>query len=519
MNKHTLFVLSIASLFAILLIAIGLLRYDDAYKNQMALAAKSVQNLAYDTKAFIQERERLVRLFGNDNIALIRTLAENPDDSDTEQLLHQKAARFFPKYFSLTIADKNGNLYIEDFDGLMGELCITDIQKFTKTKKNSPRIHPHTDVYHFDIMALLNDNNKEFILFISFQADILSNAIRSAQVPGHQLLLTYPTTGNNLIEVTAGGARNVLTRDNFILQDDEVSRTMQSSKIEGTDWLAEDLHSPDLFNVIRNTIIMQFSLIYMILIAICILMIINVRKEESRRIKAEQHKNNFVSSVSHELRTPITAVNGTLSLVLSGVTGDIGSKSKEMLAIAQRNCNRLTYLINDLLDLQKIEAGKMKYNIKEHDIIEITENAIENCLQYAKEFNVSYNLNINTSGLDSKKITANVDDSRITQVIVNILSNAAKYGAENDTIDVKIETDPDNVSINIIDHGDGIPAEIEKLLFEKFTRAKVHSENNIKGTGLGLNISKNIIEKHSGTISVKSVPGHTCFSIRLPIVK
>lgn len=516
MNKHTLFIAIIASVIGALLLAIGMLRYNDIYENHIVLSENSTTNLAHDIKTFVEERQRLVKLFGEIHFDLISQLASDPENHAIENRLLKEVKSFFPNFFSVSLTDENGNRYIDDFDGKLGDLCLNDIMEFVASKNNQPRIHPNSDSYHFDILSEIKNDNKTIILFIGFRAHVLSEIVRSAQTPGHQLLITHPTQ-NGLIEVTSSGSRDALERESYLLTDEEHTRSMSKTKIVGTKWFAEDLHEENLFHNIKTLIISQFAFIYIILLGVCILMMILVRKEALLRKLAESHKNNFVSSVSHELRTPITAINGTISLVANGVTGEVSHKAKEMLEMAQKNCTRLTFLINDLLDVQKIEAGEMVYDIKEHDIADVLEKAVETCGQFVSQYNVNYNLSITQSDFKDSKVMLKIDENRIIQVLHNLLSNAAKYGEKNDVINVKLWLHEDGIVIDIIDHGEGIPTDIREDLFKKFSRSSIHADKNIQGTGLGLNISKKIIEKHHGTLTVKSAPGHTCFTITLPI--
>jgi len=518
MNKNILSIIIVASVVGVLLFAIGVLRYNDIYKNHATIAKKSTRNLAHDTELFVREHQRLVKLFGDLHVDLISTLANEPNNIELEEELLAAAKKFFPNLFSLTVSDENGNRYIEDFNGLMGELCLNDLKEFVKSKNNFPRIHPNIEGYHFDILAEIVDKEKTFILFISFQSHILSKAILSAQVPGHQLLITYPTE-NGLIEATSSGPRSTLDRDSYLLSDNESARSMSKTKINGTSWYAEDLHEENLFYDIKKEIILQFSFIYIMLIGICVLLIIIIRKEALLKSVAEAHKNSFVSSVSHELRTPITSISGTISLVANGVTGEISPQAKEMLDTAQKNCSRLTFLINDLLDVQKIEAGMMQYDIQEHDIAVTLTKAVNACELFTSQYGVSYNLNISESDFKTSNVFVMIDENRFIQVLHNLLSNAAKYGCKDDAIDVKLWLGEESIFIDIIDHGEGIPDDIKKNLFETFSRSSIHTDKNIQGTGLGLNISKKIIQKHSGTINVHSALGRTCFTVSLPIAK
>jgi len=515
MIKHIIFIVMTTILVGCLLILLGMYRYNDYRQYHEVIANEAVNSLANAITTFISERQRLVRLFGENNLVLLQQLARDPDNIKLEEQLRAEASRFFPSHFSLTITDEQGELYLEDYDGLMGELCFNDIREFAVNKKNEPRVHPHIEAYHFDIMSILETNDNKIILFISFRADILANAVLSTELPGHQLMLTYPT-GSGLIEVSSEGARNVLARDNYLLTAEEGARLLASKEVLGTSWFAEDFHHPDLFIKQRNEIISQFIFIYIAFLAACLIMLMYLRKEEKRRKLAESHKDDFLSLVSHELRTPLTAINGSIGLVVNGVTGDISTKAHDMLAMAQQNCIRLVHLVNDLLDMQKIEAGKMTYNKNEVLVSEVLERSVEGCQSYAEQHQITYELILPPKQATSK-IFVNIDENRIIQVLLNLLSNAAKYGAKRDIVEVKLQKVEAMVTISVTDHGSGIPADLKNSLFDQFTRAKEHVGSNIKGTGLGLNISKRIMDEHDGNIGYTTTASSTCFYITLPI--
>lgn len=516
-NSHTLYVVAIGVLLGSLISAVGVIRYNDFKTYHNIIAQESVDALSSDVNLFIKERKRLVRIFGEDNIDLIQALSDSPDDDKLESILRKKAQRFFPQQLSVTIADEQGNIYLEDYDGLVGELCIIDIKEFANTKVNAPRVHPHTEAYHFDVMTILEAKEKKIILFVSFRADILATLINTAQVQGHQLLLLLPI-GKDLIEVTSSGARNVLEREDYRLTRNEQKRRMYQQKVRGTSWVSADFYEPDLFTTQRNVILFQFTLIYIVFLAVLIFLFRNLKKEEAQRKKAEGYKDEFLSSVSHELRTPLTAMNGSLGLVINGVTGDIPKEANEILGVAQKNSIRLINLVNDLLDIQKIEEGEMKYSMSNILINNVLEHALEECHQYAEIYNVKYKLNTNGPLSIKENVIVNADEGRIIQVLLNLLSNAAKYGAENDTIDIELKKLGNEAVIEITDHGDGIPPDLKNSLFDKFTRAKEHIGSTIKGTGLGLNISKKIMTAHNGNIDYDSEAGRTCFYVKLPIV-
>ena len=229
--------------------------------------------------------------------------------------------------------------------------------------------------------------------------------------------------------------------------------------------------------------------------------------------KTEKIKHEFVSIVSHELRTPLTSIRGSLGLLVSGIMGEFPEKAKKLIEIANNNCERLLLLINDILDIDKIEAGKMDFELKNHDLKHIiTESIVANKI-YADKYNVSIEL-IPTPSFPA----VYVDSSRLMQVLVNLISNACKFSPSGDKVTVSIEPINSMVRVSVSDNGPGIPEEFQPRIFQKFSQADSSDTRGKGGTGLGLNISKNIIEQLNGTINFFSSPDSgTTFYFELPI--
>jgi len=213
------------------------------------------------------------------------------------------------------------------------------------------------------------------------------------------------------------------------------------------------------------------------------------------RKRVETMKNEFISTVSHELRTPLTSIRGSLGLVSGGAVGDVPDKVKELLTIAGNNTERLLVLINDILDLQKIESGKMAFKFKIMDVIPLVEQSVENNKAYADQYGV--NFEINQYGEDLKVFG---DLDRLMQVVTNLLSNAAKFSPQGSTVQISVARHDGSIRVAVTDNGPGIPVEFRHRIFEKFSQSDA-SDTKVKGgTGLGLSISKLIIEKHGGRI-------------------
>lgn len=233
----------------------------------------------------------------------------------------------------------------------------------------------------------------------------------------------------------------------------------------------------------------------------------------SQRKEIECMKNEFVSTVSHELRTPLTSIRGALSLISGGVVGIIPDKAKDLLTIANNNCLRLINLINDILDVEKIEAGKTDFDVSVLDLIPIVEQSIQANTPFAEKFNVKLELN---SSLESASVS--VDKNRLIQVITNLLSNAVKFSHPNSVVQIAVLRVNENVRVSVTNFGYLIPQEFHSKLFEKFTQADSSDARQKGGTGLGLSISKAIIERMNGNINFISEGEQTSFYFDIPEV-
>jgi PAS domain S-box-containing protein len=213
--------------------------------------------------------------------------------------------------------------------------------------------------------------------------------------------------------------------------------------------------------------------------------------------RAEKIKQDFLAIVSHELRTPLTSIKGALGLVMSENAGPSTDDAKALLEIAYKNGDRLILLINDILDVEKIESGKLDYQMKKTDVSVLLDEAMEANAGYAEKLGISFvkgNVEANTSVLG--------DQGRLLQVLSNLMSNAAKFSSEGSEIGLTATREGDNITVAVTDSGPGIPVESHDFIFEKFTQIDSSDTRENAGTGLGLAISKTIIEQHGGTIGV-----------------
>jgi len=240
-----------------------------------------------------------------------------------------------------------------------------------------------------------------------------------------------------------------------------------------------------------------------------------IYRDISQRKAADKAKAEFVSSVSHELRTPLTSIKGALGLVLTDSLGEVPKGARRLLDIAYSNCDRLTHLINDILDIAKLEAGKMDMGMEPVDLAELLRASVEMNKAYGEKYGVSF---VIRGGDAPVKVSG--DSHRLMQVMDNLMSNAAKFSNEGGEVIISLTATDGKARISVRDTGAGIPLAAQATIFDKFTQADQSDTRAKGGTGLGLSMAKLITEKHGGTIGFTSEPGKgTEFTVELPLLQ
>lgn len=228
----------------------------------------------------------------------------------------------------------------------------------------------------------------------------------------------------------------------------------------------------------------------------------------------DQSKDAFVSMVSHELRTPLTSINGALGLIHRQAAGQLDTQNRELLSISVRNSERLIHIVNDILDVARLNSGRLQLETATVDAREFLDKAVELNQGYCNQ--CGCNLRAETGSLD-ENCKVDADEQRLLQVMSNFISNAAKFTHRGDTIELGARFNDGAATFSVIDHGPGIPAEQRAQLFKAFEQGSSRCNGKLPGTGLGLYISKQIIELHQGQINYESVPdSFTRFYFRIP---
>ncbi len=233
-------------------------------------------------------------------------------------------------------------------------------------------------------------------------------------------------------------------------------------------------------------------------------------RDISEKRELERMKREFVATVSHELRTPLTSIRGSLGLLGAGALGGLPSEAMEVVQIAERNAIRLIGLINDILDLERLESGRLELTIRPHEAAAVVARAMDAVAGMARGRDVTLEAVPAQGRLQA-------DEERVVQVLVNLLSNAVKFSPAGGRVRVEAAARDGSVEFRVSDQGRGIPESYKEIIFNRFQQVEASDSRQKGGSGLGLAICKAIVEQHGGTIGVDSEIGHgSTFWFRIP---
>ncbi|HJW33521.1 MAG TPA: ATP-binding protein [Holophagaceae bacterium] len=236
-------------------------------------------------------------------------------------------------------------------------------------------------------------------------------------------------------------------------------------------------------------------------------------EDATERVKVQRLKDEFVSMVSHELRTPLTSIQGSLDLLRGGVLGALPPQVQHLLDVASQNGRRLSKLIEDLLDLERLQTGRIEYHFQTVDARELVEHALAALTPFAGPLGVRLALEAPAG----EAFPLRTDPDRLQQVLTNLISNAAKHSPPGAAVRVRLQALPGRIRIEVIDRGPGIPEAFRAQIFGKFAQAETGTTRAQGGAGLGLYIAKRMVEHMGGSIGFETELGQgTTFFVGLP---
>lgn len=376
----------IAMVFGIVLLMSMDDRTKEFYNHQLSIADNTTKYISREIEDILLNKKQLVQSFMKDNQTLISDVANNPQKVELYDRLNSKLGRYFTDYFSSNITTDSGRLVIDDFDGTIGELCITDLKHFVTIDAQLIRIHPNPVIYHYDILTKFELDSKKLVFIITFSADEISKLLRASTPDKHNLLIIDRI--NNLIEITKDGSRNKMTnRTDYRLTEEEIDRILSSSTVRGSYWNIVDLHNEALFTNFRNRMETESAVIYLFFVTLMLLMDISLFIAARTKNKLESHllRNN---KKIHELNKDLKKLSITDSL-----TNLYNRRYLETTARKEFNkAGRLSIPMNiALIDIDYFKLYNDTYGHQAGDecLIKIADT-LDKCFMRSNEFAARY---------------------------------------------------------------------------------------------------------------------------------
>jgi signal transduction histidine kinase len=480
---------------------------DTTYKNwrenhagKMEEAASSVSR---QIEIYLHELNISAQLFADAYSETFWQLNLEPGNESLFNELSDKLRVYLPNYNSMTVTDSQGKLLYDDFGEKVGKICRDDIDAYRENLDvYKSYIHPGPTYYHFDVMVPWRYQGlRRGVFFISIMPEKISQIIRNSERDGYHLLLVRDDL-TELIEVNNAGSRDLMDGKHHLTQQDQLE-SIEGAEISNARWIAKAVPDQNFISNKRDGILNNRLQLVFILLGFGSILAYTVFKMELRRSQVEkaEHKamkaaqaanlakSQFLSNMSHELRTPLNAILGFGQLINGSEklsTDTIQEYSNEIINAGEH----LLALINDVLNLSRIEAGQI---VVRQESIMITEIAAD-CIRQidaglADQLNVAI-----TDQTEDRGLVVIADYLRLKQALFNLLSNAVKYNYEGGNVFFRASLASDeSLCIEISDNGMGIAEEHLDRLFEPFERLDFDN-SDIEGTGIGLSVTKQLVE-------------------------
>jgi len=239
-----------------------------------------------------------------------------------------------------------------------------------------------------------------------------------------------------------------------------------------------------------------------------------VLRDLSEQQKTEQLKQEFISTVSHELRTPLTSVTAALSLATGGALGELNPSQQRMLKLAQKNCQQLTSMVNNLFDIETLTNGNMQFSFSVQPLLPLLHQCIDDCQILAQPQQITLAL---VCPAELQQMQVNADTLRLKQVLLHLLGNAVKFSQPKGAVQISLQLQQGKLRVIVADQGIGISEQFVPKLFSRFSQADSSDTRTHGGSGLGLAVSKSIMSHMHGSIGyMPNTPQGSCFYIELP---
>jgi signal transduction histidine kinase len=378
-------------------------------------------------------------------------------------------------------------------------------------------------------------NNAQLYLLIRDQAEKLGKMLREEQVEAAKMQAMLESIADGVLVTDASGHIILANRPSSLILDiprgqligKSLNELMGLYSATGESWIQTIRAWSKSIDIPReNTFLSDRLLIEELVVSVQLSPVfannqffgtVSIFRDITKEVEVDRMKSEFVSTVSHELRTPMTSIKGYADLILMGAAGPMTDPQNRYMQVIKSNADRLSMLVNDLLDISRIETGKTELDLRPLDIPQIVEQVVEGHLRGRIEHE-DKPMEVQTEMAPSLPLV-NADHARVTQVLTNLLDNAFHYTPQHGQIAVKVRANGDFVFISVSDTGIGITPENQNKIFDRFFRAEDSEVQRVAGTGLGLSIVQSLIEMHGGYIQVDSTLGKgSTFTFCLPLV-